>query len=434
MISTLKIINNADLSLGKRVRAGDLIMDTLLLVFIALGFISIVIEDLTHINKAKTTLFFGSLVWLLYFVAHDPDIEEARHALDENLLEIASLWLFLVSAMTFVAYLNNRGLISKLVMRLLPERLGKRRLLLITAIFAFIFSSLADNVTSTLVCMSLLLPLKLPKADFLRFAAVIVFGVNSGGVALITGDVTTLMIFMAGKVSILNLLILALPAFIGLMSLALILGYNLKGEVEVQRVESTIPRMDILAGVQFLLTIISILVLNVLYGVPPVLTFLVSLGLLFIIMQFLNHDEDIMRNIREIEFDALLFFLGVLLMVGMLKQLGTLDHLIKLYDVLPVQLANYSLGMFSALVDNVPLTAAVLHSGVEMQIGEWITLVYAVGVGGSLLIIGSAAGIIAMSKAGHELLSFVSYARFAGHLLLAYSIGFLATWFIGNFI
>ena len=407
-------------------------MDTLLLTLIGLGFLSIVIEDLTHINKSKTTLFFGSLVWLLYFIDQAPHTGEVHHALDENLLEIATLWLFLLSAMTFVAYLNNRNLISGLVLRLLPQQLSKRTLLFMTAHFAFVFSSLADNVTSTLVCMSLLLPLNLSKSDFLRFAAVTVFGVNSGGVSLITGDVTTLMVFMADKVTIPNLLLLTIPAYIGLIVLTLILSIPLKGDVIVEHEKKKIPWIDLVAGGQFLLTIVSILTLNVLYDVPPVLTFLVSLGLLFLIMQFLNGDEDMMRNVRMIEFDALLFFLGVLLMVGMLKQLGTLSNVSELYTHLPAPLANYLLGLFSALVDNVPLTAAVLHSNVNMDDGNWISLVYAVGVGGSLLIIGSAAGIIAMSKAGHELLSFISYARFSGHLLLAYTLGFITSWGIGH--
>ena len=407
-------------------------MNTLLLTLIGLGFLSIVVEDLTHINKAKTTLFFGSLVWLLYFIWQAPQTEAVHHALDENLLEIATLWLFLLSAMTFVAYLNNRNLISGLVLRLLPQQLSKRTLLFMTAHFAFVFSSLADNVTSTLVCMSLLLPLNLTKSDFLRFAAVVVFGVNSGGVSLITGDVTTLMVFMAGKVTIPSLLILIIPAYVGLIVLTYVLSLKLEGDVTVEHEVKKIPWIDIVAGVQFLLTIVSILALNVLYDVPPLLTFLVSLGLLFLIMQFLNGDEDMMRNVRMIEFDALLFFLGVLLMVGMLKQLGTLENLSELYTQLPIPLANYVLGLFSALVDNVPLTAAVLHSEVTMDNGNWLSLVYAVGVGGSLLIIGSAAGIIAMSKAGHERLSFMGYAQFSGHLLVAYTFGFIASWLIGH--
>lgn len=405
-------------------------MDLLLLTLTILGFVSIVVEDLTHINKAKTTLFFGSLIWLLYYVKDAANAAEITLRLNENLLEIASLWLFLVSAMTFVAYLNNRGFISNLVMRLLPAKLSMRALLFITAHFAFIFSSLADNVTTMLVCISLLLPLNLATKDLLKFMAVIVFGVNSGGVSLITGDVTTLMVFMAEKVSITNLLYLILPAYTALMALTFFMSRQLQSTISIVKTSEPIPLRDWIAGGQFILTIFAILALNTFFSVPPVLTFLVSLGLLFLIMQFMNKDEDMMRNIRMIEFDALLFFLGVLLMVGMLKELHVLDLLSDLYTHLPAWLANYLLGVFSALIDNVPLTAAVLRSGVNMPLADWIALVYAVGVGGSLLIIGSAAGIIAMSKISD--LTFASYARFSGYLLAAYTLGYALAWGIGQ--
>jgi Na+/H+ antiporter NhaD/arsenite permease-like protein len=407
-------------------------MDTFILVLTALGFISIVLEDLTHINKAKTTLFFGSLVWLLYYIEHATTAGEVDVKLNENLLEIASLWLFLMSAMTFVAYLNNRGFIANLVMRLLPEKLSLRTLLFITANFAFIFSSLADNVTTTLVCISLLIPLKLDNKDMLRFMAVIVFGVNSGGVSLITGDVTTLMVFLAGKVTIGNLLMLIAPAYAALMILTFFMSKRMSGDLVIEKNQQPILMVDWVAGGQFLITILSILALNVLFHVPPLLTFLVSLGLLFLIMQFLNKDEDVMRNIRLIEFDTLLFFLGVLLMVGMLKELKVLDLLSGMYTHLPIPVANYALGVFSSLVDNVPLTAAVLHSGMEMPLSDWISLVYAVGVGGSLLVIGSAAGIIAMSKV--EGLTFASYARYFKYLLVAYTIGFALAWGLGQLV
>ncbi|MEZ5448714.1 MAG: SLC13 family permease [Thiolinea sp.] len=407
-------------------------MNTLLILLIVLGFVSIVVEDLTHINKAKTTLFFGSLVWLLYYAWNANAAAYIELKFNENLLEIASLWLFLVSAMTFVAYLNNRGFINSVVTRLLPARLPLKTLLFIMAHFAFVFSALADNVTTTLVCVSLLLPLQLSGRDLLRFTAVIVFGVNSGGVALITGDVTTLMVFMANKVEIPHLLLLILPAYLALMTLTWLLSRQLSGEAQITATQQPISWGDWVAGAQFLLTIISILTLNIFFKVPPLLTFLVSLALLFLLMQFLNHDEDMMRNIRMIEFDALLFFLGVLLMVGMLKELRVLDNLAALYTYMPAWLSNYLLGVFSAVIDNVPLTAAVLHSGVDMVLSDWITLVYAVGVGGSLLIIGSASGIIAMSKISE--LTFAAYARFFGYLLAAYTLGFILSWLCGRLL
>ena len=137
--------------------------------------------------------------------------------------------------------------------------------------------------------------------------------------------------------------------------------------------------------------------------------FLFGLSLMFMVVQFLNRDEPTLEYIRKIEFDTLLFFLGVLLLVGMLKELGVLA-------------ANYVMGLVSSLFDNVPLTAALLNSGIEMTLPQWLTLTYAVGVGGSLLVIGSAAGVVAMSKV--ESLTFGSYLKYSGYLLVAYSVGF----------
>ena len=121
-------------------------MSAILLVLVALGFLSIVIEDIVHIDKAKTTLFFGSLVWVLFFISPPGQLNSAElmHALNENLLDIATLWLFLMAAMTFVAYLSSKGLIDGLVNQLLPAKMSERSLMMITGLFAFVFSSMAD--------------------------------------------------------------------------------------------------------------------------------------------------------------------------------------------------------------------------------------------------------------------------------------------------
>ena len=139
------------------------------------------------------------------------------HALNENLLDIATLWLFLMAAMTFVAYLSSKGLIDGLVNQLLPAKMSERLLMMITGLFAFVFSSMADNVTCTLVCVTVLLSLNLPRDKLLRYVVLVVFSTNAGGAALITGDVTTLMIFLAGKVAIPSLLLLILPAMVAVM-------------------------------------------------------------------------------------------------------------------------------------------------------------------------------------------------------------------------
>lgn len=409
-------------------------MSAILLVLVALGFLSIVIEDIVHIDKAKTTLFFGSLVWVLYFIVPPGHLESAElmEALNENLLDIATLWLFLMAAMTFVAYLSSKGLIDGIVNRMLPEKLSERTLMMITGLFAFIFSSMADNVTCTLVCITVLLSLKLPTDKLMRYVVLVVFSTNAGGAALITGDVTTLMIFLAGKVAIPNLLLLVLPAMTAVLVLAWMLSLSLKSELTFEKHDYHFSRGDVMIGGLFFLTILGTIGGNVAFGIPPVLSFLFGLSLMFMVVQFMNRDEPILDYVRRIEFDTLLFFLGVLLLVGMLKELGVLSYFPELYQYMPAMVANFVVGLLSALFDNVPLTAALLKSGIDMDLREWLTLTYAVGVGGSLLAIGSAAGVVAMSKV--EGLTFGTYLRYSGYLLVAYSVGFAGVVAVGSLL
>ncbi len=409
-------------------------MTTVLLILSFLGFLTIVAEDFTKVDKAKTTLFFGTLVWVLYFIAppEGVDAQQLMHALNENLLEIATLWLFLMAAMTFVAYVSHKGVIDGIVNRVMPTHMSERRLMLVTGLFAFFFSSMADNITATLVCITVLVSLNLSTDKLLRYIVLVVFAVNSGGAALITGDVTTLMIFLAGKVKIADLFLLSLPALFAVLFLSFLLSRSLKGEVVLVKREIEVAMGDrIIAGL-FLATIIGTIGASIAFGIPPVLSFLFGLAVMFMAVHFLNKDEPVLEYIRKIEFDTLLFFLGVLLLVGMLKELQVLEHFPTLYEKLPVVVANYAVGLFSAVLDNVPLTAALLKSGIEMTEGQWLTLTYSVGVGGSLLAIGSAAGVVAMSKI--PALSFIAYFRYFGYLLLAYTVGFIGVVAVSYFL
>ena len=409
-------------------------MSVVLLVLVALGFVSIVAEDLVHIDKAKTTLFFGSLVWVLHFIfpPAGETLKGLMASLDDNLLDIASLWLFLMAAMTLVAYLSHKGVIDGIVNALLPERMSERKLMLLTGLFAFCFSSMADNITATLVCIAVLMNLRLPREKMLRYVVLVVFSVNAGGTALITGDVTTLMIFLADKVEIPDLMLLSLPAFMAVAVLSLLLSRGLNGELVMEKRHTEVANGDKAVAVLFFCTILGTIFGNVFFGIPPVLTFLFGLSLMFMVVQFLNRDEPTLDYIRKIEFDTLLFFLGVLLLVGMLKEQGVLAYFPKLYDILPPLAANYVMGLVSSLFDNVPLTAALLNSGIEMTLDQWLTLTYAVGVGGSLLVIGSAAGVVAMSKV--EGLTFGTYLKYSGYLLVAYTAGFLGVLGLGSLL
>lgn len=411
-----------------------IMINTVILTLVIISFLMIITEDLIHINKAKTTLFFGTLCWIIAFIfpINNDLANETTHQLNENLLEIATLWLFLMSAMTFVAYLNSKGFISALVQRILPERISERGLMFVIAIFAFVFSSFADNVTATLVSIAVVMNLQLEVKKRLKYATLIIFSVNSGGVSLITGDVTTLMIFLENKVTISNLLILILPSFLGVLTLASLLSMKLSGEVKLAKARIKIEKSDIAIALIFVLTISGTLLANVLFHIPPVLSFLFGLSIMFLVADLLpnKNNQDALSYIREVEYDALLFFLGVLLLVGILKEIGVLDGFTQLYQYLPAITVNYLVGFMSSVIDNVPLTAALLKSGVDMKITEWLMLTYATGVGGSILVIGSAAGIIAMSKV--KGLNFISYLRNAIYLIIAYTVGYIGVYFAAN--
>lgn len=409
----------------------------ILIALALIGLLAIVFEEVIHINKAQSVLFLGAISWVTLFAAsvHTEQHNDVMLGLQENIGEIASLWLFLTAAMTFVAYLNKKGLIETIIFRLLPNEISERKLLLLTGLFAFLFSSLADNITATLVSIALVLSLNLEASKKLRFAAVTVFAVNSGGVAMITGDVTTLMIFLDGKADITNLLLLSGPAMLAVGALILLLMKPLSEVVVIHKKSHDLQSIDITIALVFLATIFTTIAFNVAFDIPPVLTFLTGLSVMFLVARFMGEDTEndpIMDYIRRIEFDTLMFFLGILLIVGALKEIHALDAFVSIYEYIPAWQANYLMGLISSLIDNVPLTAALLKSEVTMSASEWLSLTYAVGVGGSLLIIGSAAGIVAMSKVDE--LTFGSYMRFIVALLLAYTVGYGLTMLLGQFV
>jgi Na+/H+ antiporter NhaD/arsenite permease-like protein len=408
----------------------------IILSLVVIAFILIVIEDIIHVNKAKTTLFFGTLCWIIAFISpiNGQSTEAVQHQLNENILEIATLWLFLMSAMTFVAYLNSKGFIQNLVHRVMPKQITERKLMFLIGLAAFLFSSISDNITATLISLAVVLSLKLEAKKRIKYATLIIFAVNSGGVSLITGDVTTLMIFLADKVTIGHLLLLVVPSAFSVLILAGLLSLNMNGTLTFEaQSHRRIEKTDITIAVIFLSTITATLLLSVMYQVPPVLTFLFGLSLMFLVAQFLMRKKDVNKKIidyiREIEYDTLLFFVGVLLLVGAMKEVGVLNQFTQLYQILAPEYANYLMGILSAAVDNVPLTAALLKADIAMDPRQWLAFTYATGVGGSMLIIGSAAGIIAMSKIKE--LTFLTYLKMSFYLLIAYTVGYTGAYLAG---
>jgi Na+/H+ antiporter NhaD/arsenite permease-like protein len=389
-----------------------------------MAFLAIVLEDVIHVNKAKSTLLLGTLCWILLFTlgADHPRVESA---FSENILDIASLWLFLFAAMTFVAYLNQHGMVEALVYRVLPANMPQKALLPFVAVFCFVFSSFCDNITTTLVTVALIQSLRLPAKQNIKLAVMAVFAINSGGAALITGDVTTLMIFTSGKVGIGDLFAIIAPGLIACLLLAALLMPGFDGQLKLERTITRASPFDVCVAAIFIGTILLTLVINLVVHVPPLLVFMFGLSIVFMLARFMSREESehpIIDYIRKIEFDTLLFFLGILLVVGMLKEIGALAAITELYVRFSPGIANFLIGCVSAMIDNVPLTAAVLKSNLDMPLTDWLGFTYSVGVGGSLLAIGSAAGVLMMSKI--EGLGFLSYLRFTPQLTVAFLTGY----------
>jgi Na+/H+ antiporter NhaD/arsenite permease-like protein len=396
--------------------------------FVAL--VSIAMEDVWHFNKAKTTLFLGCLSWVILFIyaSRHGNAGHIQEVLDENLLDIASLWLFLMATMTFVAYLNARGMVSELVQRIMPGELSLRQLTILLGIFAMLLSMVCDNITATLVGIGVIQAFKLEPQERIRLCVILVFAVNSGGVILITGDVTTLMIFSEGHVTIGQLLKLVLPAAAGVGLLIFLLSWGPSRKITAENTLHDIGWLDVVIGSIFISTIAATMILNLLYDIPPVLTFLFGISIMFMVgglVHTYNQQIHLLEYIRQIQFDTLLFFLGILLLVGALKEVGVLVWLTELYLAIDPTFASYSMGIISSVLDNVPLTAALLKAEPQLNNTQWLSLAYSVGIGGSILVIGSASGIVAMSKVRE--LSFMQYARYAPQVLAAYSAGYALT-------
>ncbi len=413
------------------------LVDVVLVGLALLAFLSIVFEEVIRINKAKTTLVIGCLVWVILFITADGEYQQSRigDSLNENLLEIASLWLFLMSTMTFVAYLNARGMIQAFVQKIFPNQLPIKGMMLLVALFSLVISALCDNVTATLVSLALVQAFKLENKVKYKMGALVVFAVNSGGVALITGDATTLMIFLADHATMLNLAYLLLPSIASVALLAFVFTIGSSGQVYTTPVPLNYNRVDVVITIIFLITTVCTMAFNVFFSIPPVLTFLTGLSFMFLLGRLTASEEEqnqILEYIRDIEYDTLLFFLGILLVVGMLQEIGVLSLLAHWYTLIAPEYSNYLAGVLSALMDNVPLTAALLKATPSLDDRNWLGLTYAVGVGGSLLIIGSAAGIIVMSKL--EGMTFMRYLRFFPALLLAYTFGYVLSLLLAEMI
>ena len=395
------------------------------LVLFVIAYAFVMTEEFTHFRKCKPVILAATLIWVLiaYHASNDPNIPShwAEQQFRHVVLEFAELFFFLFVAMAFVNSLTERKMFDALCAWLSNNGFSYKKIFIISGIIAFFLSPIADNLTTALVMCSVLMACGKGNAKFISLGCInIVVAANAGGAYSPFGDITTLMVWQAGIVEFFTFFKIFFPSVINYVIPAAIMYFfipNEKPEVSTDKVYiKKGGKVIIFLG---LLTIFSAVNFHNLLHLPPMLGMMLGLGLLGLYSFYLKitHDPsskdqkfDFFRNLSRAEWDTLLFFFGVILSVGGLGFIGYLSLVSEfLYDGLGATLANSIVGVLSAIVDNIPVMFAVITMRPEMSIDQWLLVTLTTGVGGSLLSIGSAAGVALMGQAR-------GYYTFFGHL------------------
>ena len=407
----------------------------IIIVFI-LGYLAIAFEHPLKLNKAASALITGVLCWTIYILQ-----SQSPHTVGEELLhhvgDIASILFFLLGAMTIVELIDSHNGFDIITQKISTS--GKQKLLIIIAVLTFFISALLDNLTTAIVMVSVCSKLLTEKEDRLWFAGMIIIAANAGGTWSPLGDVTTTMLWIGGQITALSIMKqLLLPSIIVCMVPAIIISYRFKGKKinaippsECTDIEKKEGRIILFAGMGFL---IFVPVFKTITHLPPFMGMLLALGFMWVITTFLHKNKDseyaarytVARALQKIDTSSILFFLGILLAVSALQSFGLLKELAMFLSstLKNNYLIGISLGLLSAVVDNVPLVAAT-QGMFDMATYPtdhyfWEFLALTTGSGGSALIIGTAAGVAVM---GIEQINFIWYLKKIGWLAL---LGFVA--------
>ena len=384
----------------------------MLIVLFIVGYLAIAFEHQIKLNKAASALITGVLCWT-FFVFSGAEHDKIHHDLLEHMGEISGILFFLLGAMTIVELIDAHDGFDLISSNIKTKK--KSSILLIITIIAFFLSAVLDNLTTTIVLISLVAKLIHDEKEKLVFASMIVIAANAGGAWSPIGDVTTTMLWIGGQISALTTIKeVFIPSLVSVIIPLAALGYRMKGEVSKMpdksaNTDSSKKEKNLVFFVG-MISLLFVPVFKTLTGLPPFMGMLFSLGIMWLITEVIHSGKDIVDKdtlsvnyaIRKIDTPSILFFLGILISVAALQSAGVLK---EVADYLSNQIGNTkaivaSLGVLSAIVDNVPLVAAAqgMYSLTEFPLDHpfWQFMAYCTGTGGSILIIGSAAGVAAM--------------------------------------
>ena len=409
---------------------------TVIIIIFILGYFAIASEHLLKLNKSASALITGVLCWTIYVLqSHSPQL--ATEELLHHFGDISSILFFLLGAMTIVELIDSHNGFDIVTQKI--STTSKQKLLMIIAVLTFFISALLDNLTTAIVMTSLCSRILRDKEDRIWFAGMIVITANAGGAWSPLGDVTTTMLWIGGQVTALNIIKqLFLPGVAAGVLPALIIAYRFRGKRIEGIPESTCTpaekkdgRIMLFAGAGLLVFVPAFKTIT---HLPPFMGMLLALGIMWIITTFLHKEKEaelaakytVARALQKIDTPSILFFLGILLAVSALQSVGILKTVATALDTTLKNgyLTGMVLGLLSAVVDNVPLVAAAQGmydmSTYPTDHYFWEFLALTTGTGGSMLIIGSAAGVAVM---GIEQIDFIWYLKKIGWLAL---LGFFA--------
>jgi len=448
-------------------------MFTLMVIVFVLGYTAIALEHPIKVDKTASALITGTLCWLIYIIGGDSILQNgystawtaftASHPemhgveairefiVDSEIIrhmgDIAEILFFLMGAMTIVEVVDQHDGFRVITDKIKTTK--KVKLLWVVSLLTFFMSALLDNLTTTIVMVALLRKLIDDKTTRWFFASMVVLAANAGGAWTPIGDVTTIMLWIGGQVSTVRIMEgVFLPSIICLVVPVTILSFTMKGNVSrpvlaKEEEEIATPRERIIMLVLGISGLLFVPVFKTITHLPPYMGMLLSLGIIWVISEIMHRNKPIAVKkklkvsaiLRRVDVPTILFFLGILTAVAALQSAGQLSLLSQFLDkkLHNIYLIDMSIGAFSSVIDNVPLVAGAMgmypiaHAGAAGYLANftqdglfWEFLAYTAGTGGSMLIIGSAAGVAAM---GLEKIDFIWYLKKISWLAV---LGYLA--------
>jgi len=419
-----------------------------LLIFV-IAYTLVVLEEKLHLQKSKPILVAAGIIWaIIAYIYKTHDLSNvARQALEHNFLEYTELFFFLLVAMTYISAMVERNVFQALHLKLVSRNFSYRQLFWITGSAAFFISPIADNLTTALILATVVLTVGESKPEFVAIACVnIVVAANAGGAFSPFGDITTLMVWQKGILDFSTFFKLFIPATLNFVIPAAIMHFYLPKDSPSTLPEETnvnISHGGIIIIFLFLATIGTSIFFHQFLHLPPAIGMLMGLGYLkifgyFLQLKFKREESsfdiipgsentgrgfDVFSHIAIAEWDSLFFFYGIVMVVGGLGFMGYLSLISEfMYVDLGPTTANILVGFLSAIIDNIPVMFAVLSMHPEMSESQWLLVTLTAGTGGSLLSIGSAAGVALMGQAR-------GFYTFSSHLkwMPAIALGYFAS-------